>query len=372
VERTLRLTLEYDGGAFSGWARQPVLRTIEGSLSAALESLWPGASATLAVAGRTDAGVHARAQVATAVVSGGPSAARVGSALRARLPPDLAVVAASDARPGFHARFAALARRYEYRVLASRVRSPLRAAHTLHQPARLDRELLEACAALVVGEHDFRAFTPAGTDIDRTRRHVVECHWRAHADELVLTIEADAFLHHMVRSLVGTMLEAARGGRDLASFASLLEGVPRELAGATAPPHGLMLTGVRYAGDVPGADELRCYVVREGVAGRELLVLGGPAGQPSLPETAMLAEERVDEAALRAVEAATGVVVRSLPRPLGLVCGERSRMRDVLLDAPAALPPAWRHGATECAFVPVAGLRLRAGAASLERLRPTV
>ncbi|HEY3614237.1 MAG TPA: tRNA pseudouridine(38-40) synthase TruA [Gaiellales bacterium] len=372
MERTLRLTLEYDGGAFSGWARQPERRTVEGSLADALESLWPGAGATLVVAGRTDAGVHARGQVATAVVSGGPSAARVGSALRARLPADLAVVAARDARPGFHARFAALARRYEYRVLASRVRSPLRAAHTLHQPARLDRELLEACAALVVGEHDFRAFTPAGSEIDRTRRHVVECHWRAVADELVLTIEADAFLYRMVRTLVGTMLETARGGRELASFASLLEGVPRELAGATAPPHGLMLTGVRYAGDTPGADRLRCFVVREGAAGRELLVLAAPGGEPSLPETAMLAEERVDEAALRAVEAASGAIVRALPRSLGLVCHAESRVRDLLLEAPPEIPAAWRHGAADCRFVPVADLRIEAGAAALERLRGLV
>jgi tRNA pseudouridine38-40 synthase len=136
---------------------------------------------------------------------------------------------------GFHARFSALARRYEYRVLARRPRSPLRAARALHHASPIDRDALDACAALVVGEHDFRAFTPTATPGARRLRHVTDCAWRPEDDELVLEIEADAFLHHMVRTLVGTMLQAARSARSVESFALLLEGGSREVAGPTAP-----------------------------------------------------------------------------------------------------------------------------------------
>jgi tRNA pseudouridine38-40 synthase len=246
MERTLRLTLEYDGTAFGGWARQPDRRTIEGTLGNALDSLWPGSSASLAVAGRTDAGVHASHQVASVVVAGGPPPERTADALRSLLPRDLAVIASDEAPVGFHARFSALARRYEYRVLARRPRSPLRAARALHHASPIDRDALDACAALVVGEHDFGAFTPSATPGARRLRHVTDCAWRADGDELVLEIEADAFLHHMVRTLVGTMLEVARARRSEDDFRRLLEGRPRLEAGDTAQPHGLYLESVRY------------------------------------------------------------------------------------------------------------------------------
>jgi tRNA pseudouridine38-40 synthase len=151
MQRTLRLPLEYDGAGFGGRARQPDRRTIEGILSGALESLWPGSSATLAVAGRTDAGVHASHQVVSVVVTGGPPPERTADALRSRLPRDLAVVAADDVPSSFHARFSALARRYEYRVLARRPRAPLRADRVLHHASPIDRAALAACASLVVG-----------------------------------------------------------------------------------------------------------------------------------------------------------------------------------------------------------------------------
>jgi tRNA pseudouridine38-40 synthase len=248
MERTLRLTLEYDGTAFGGWARQPDRRTIEGTLGNALESLWPGSSASLAVAGRTDAGVHASHQVASVVVAGGPPPERTADALRSLLPRDLAVVAADEAPVGFHARYSALARRYEYRVLARRPRSPLRAARTFHHASPIDRDVLDACAALVVGEHDFGAFTPTATPGARRLRHVTDCVWRADGHDVVLEIEADAVLHHMVRTLVGTMLQTAGGERPREGFASLLAGAPRAAAGVTAPPHGLCLVAVRYRG----------------------------------------------------------------------------------------------------------------------------
>ena len=263
MERTLRLTLEYDGTAFGGWARQPDRRTIEGTLGSALDSLWPGSSASLAVAGRTDAGVHASHQVASVVVAGGPPPERTGDALRSLLPRDLAVIASDEAPAGFHARFSALARRYEYRVLARRPRSPLRAARVLHHASPIDRDALDACAALVVGEHDFGAFTPSATPGARRLRHVTDVRWRADGDELVLEIEADAFLHHMVRTLVGRCCRRGAARAVSSPSRSCSRAGPARSAGPTAPPHGLTLTDVRYAGDVPGGDRIRCYVTRE-------------------------------------------------------------------------------------------------------------
>jgi tRNA pseudouridine38-40 synthase len=342
MERTLRLTLEYDGTAFGGWARQPDRRTIEGTLGDALDSLWPGSSASLAVAGRTDAGVHASHQVASVVVTGGPPPECTADALRSLLPRDLAVVASHEAPAGFHARFSALARRYEYRVLARRPRSPLRAARALHHASPIDRDALDACAALVVGEHDFGAFTPTATPGARRLRHVTDCAWRADGDELVLEIEADAFLHHMVRTLVGSMLQAARHARSVESFALLLEGGAREVAGPTTPAHALILTDVRYAGDVPGGDRIRCYVTRERPGARELLVLEEDAGL-TVPVTAFEPCERVDLAAYRAVRNVTGVELDGVPRPLGMTCDAGQRTRAVWLQAPARTADAWIH-----------------------------
>jgi tRNA pseudouridine38-40 synthase len=371
MERTLRLTLEYDGGQFGGWARQPDRRTIEGTLATALESLWPGSPATLAVAGRTDAGVHALHQVVSVVVEGGPPPDRTADALRSLLPSDLAVVSAAEAPPVFHARFSALARRYEYRVLARRPRSPLRAGRVLHHASPIDREAIDACAALVVGEHDFGAFTPTATPGARRLRHVTSCAWRAEGEELVLEIEADAFLHHMVRTLVGTMLEAGRQARDVASFARLLGGAPRDVAGPTAPAHALTLTGVRYAGEEPGADRLRCYVTRERDGVRELLVLGED-GAPSVPLAPFAPCERIDVAAHRVVRSCAGVDLSSIPRPLGLTCdslaGREGRTRAVWLQAPDELGDRWLHGSVVCRFVPLPRELLPAQAPQLERL----
>jgi tRNA pseudouridine38-40 synthase len=381
-QRTLRLTLEYDGGSFAGWARQPGRRTIEGTLAAALESLWPGSSRSLAVAGRTDAGVHASHQVVSVVATGGPPPERAADALRSILPRELAVVAAAEAPPVFHARFSALARRYEYRVLARRPRSPLRADRVLHHAAPLDRAALDACAELLRGEHDFGAFTPAATPGERRLRHVTACAWRTDGDELVLEIEADAFLHHMVRTLVGTMLEAGRRARGVDSFERLLAGATREVAGPTAPPHALTLTGVRYAGDVPGGDRIRCYVTRERVGERELLVLDDGASL-TVPVGAFEPCERVDVAAYRVARARTGVELSCVPRPLGISCepalgvGER-RTRAVWLRAPDGMRDSWTHAAAAaerpitCRFAPLSEQLPLAQTRQLERLAVAV
>jgi tRNA pseudouridine38-40 synthase len=237
---TARLDLEYDGTHFFGWARQPGQRTVQAELEAALGRILQR-EIVLTVAGRTDRGVHATGQVASYE---GPAVR--AEALNALLPPDVAVRACVEAREGFDARRDALSRSYRYRVVHRRERSAFEAGRALWWPHPLNRDALHACAALLPGTHDFTAFTPTDTYHVRFDREVLAARWVCDGDLLAFEIEADSFMRHMNRVLVGTMLQVAGGRRPIEEFAPLLAGAHRREAGPTAPPHGLYLTGVRY------------------------------------------------------------------------------------------------------------------------------
>ncbi len=241
-----RLLIEYDGTAFTGWARQDGQRTVQAELERALTVALRRETVALTVAGRTDAGVHAWGQVAS--YAGTP--ARVSS-LNALLPDDVSVLESVAAAPGFDARRDATSRAYCYRLLVRAARSAHERGRALHLPGPLDRGALRTCAELLVGTHDFTAFTPTETDHVRFSRDVTSAYWLSDSEgeRLEFWIEADAFLRHMNRVLVGTMLEVARGRRSHENFRELLGGQSRSAAGPTAPAHGLFLAGVGYAGE---------------------------------------------------------------------------------------------------------------------------
>ena len=247
----VRLTIAYNGTPFAGWAAQPGLRTVQGELEAALGRIL-GQPPSLTVGGRTDAGVHAWGQVASFELDGEPPE-QLARRLNAVLPQDICVIEAVAAPKGFDARRDARSRTYCYWVLSSPVRHPFEIGRALWWPGPLDRPALERCAAALVGRHDFTAFTPTQTEHVRFERDVIQAEWRPHrlaepfpGALLEFWIEADAFMRHMVRVLVGTMLEVAGGRRTAGAFEELLGGAPRERAGETAPPDGLYLAAVTY------------------------------------------------------------------------------------------------------------------------------
>jgi tRNA pseudouridine38-40 synthase len=241
---TARLTIEYDGTEFAGWAAQPGQRTVQQELERAL-AIVLRREAPLTVAGRTDAGVHALAQVASHAGTAAPL-----RGLNALLPSDVSVLRSEAAPDAFDARRDCTSRAYCYRVLARPAPSPLECSHALHWAHAVDFTALRECASLLIGTHDFTAFTPTDTYHVRFSRDVYAAYWRAGERGLLeFWIEADTFMRHMNRVLVGTMLEVARGRLSVADFAQLLEAEPRTAAGPTAPAHGLYFAGAGYRGE---------------------------------------------------------------------------------------------------------------------------
>jgi tRNA pseudouridine38-40 synthase len=240
---TVRLDIEYDGSAFRGWARQPGQRTVQGEIEPALETVLRE-PVELTVAGRTDTGVHARGQVASFATEA-PIPDDLVWRLNGLGPDDVTVIAASTA-DGFDARADARSRTYRYRVLARPSSSPFEQGRALWWPHKMDREALDDCAAALIGNHDFTAFTPTQTDHVHFNRNILAAAWTREDDIATFRITADAFMRNMVRVLVGTQLEVAAGRRTIDSFKQLLRGAPRSAAGDTAPPHGLYLESVSY------------------------------------------------------------------------------------------------------------------------------
>jgi tRNA pseudouridine38-40 synthase len=241
-----KLTIEYDGTDFAGWARQPEERSVQEELERALRTVLgetdrDGAPLKLTVAGRTDRGVHAWAQVASY-----RHEAVDPLRLNGLLDDDVAILAAEPAAETFDARRDATSRTYCYRVLARRTRGVFERRRAFWWPGAIDREALAECAAVLKGRHDFRAFTPSETEHSWFTCDVRRAEWSAKGDLLEFWIEADMFLRHMNRVLVGTMLDVASGWRTLAEFKALLKGRRRAEAGRTAPAHGLALASVSY------------------------------------------------------------------------------------------------------------------------------
>jgi tRNA pseudouridine38-40 synthase len=251
-ERTMQLVLHYDGAGFSGWQRQPATRTVQGVLEGALERLCNAPVGALG-AGRTDAGVHARGQAVGVRVPLRWDAAELRRALNAVLPADVWVADAVEMCDAFHARYSATGRRYSYQVGFDRESySPFRRRWEWALGAPVDCGALDGCAATLVGTHCFRAFAVRGTapPDDDHNCTIAEASWRERAGGLVFEIEANRFLHHMVRFLVGTMIDVARGRRPAADMARLLASDNNASTSPPAPPHALYLDIVRYPRDL--------------------------------------------------------------------------------------------------------------------------
>ena len=262
MDRVLKLTVAYDGTAYVGWQRQARGVSIQGLLEDGLARL-EGATVVVHGAGRTDAGVHALGQVASARVTTAREPRVVRRALNAMLPGDIRVLEVEEASPGFHARYHAAGKVYEYRIWQGDVQPPFARTWSWHVPRRLDVAAMDRAARLIEGRHDFSAFQSSGRSV-ATAVRTVTCA-RAGVREagpdvaggpgddggaggrlVVVRIEADGFLRHMVRAIVGTLVDVGGRRRDEASVAALLASRDRAASGATAPARGLVLVRVMY------------------------------------------------------------------------------------------------------------------------------
>jgi tRNA pseudouridine38-40 synthase len=248
LKRNFKLTLEYDGSPYHGWQRQLGVLTIQEVLESRLEIIL-GAPIKTRASGRTDAGVHARGQVINFYgrTSLGPTEIQRG--LNSLLPSDIVILHAEEVADAFHSRFSAFTKRYEYRILNRPVPSALERHFAWHIRKPLASPPMTECLESIVGLHDFSAFMGAGSSVNSTERRIFQATLEApDADHLVFAFEANGFLKHMVRNLVGTLVEVGKGRFTPGDFLGILAGKDRRQAGMTAPAHGLYLVSVRYDG----------------------------------------------------------------------------------------------------------------------------
>jgi tRNA pseudouridine38-40 synthase len=251
MARNLKITLAYDGFDFHGWQVQSGLVTVQSLLSDALERV-TGERMLAQGSGRTDAGVHALAQVASCAIESPIPTANLVIALNDVLPSSVRVRAIEEANPDFHARASAKAKTYRYRIWRGAICPPFLARYVYHHPYPLQESAMEESACAVVGEHDFTSF--AAVDPERGRgeeevsnlRTVFSSAWQRDGEEMVYTVRGSGFLQHMVRNLVGTFLLVGKGSLRPQDITRILQAKNRSAAGPTAPAHGLYLVGVEY------------------------------------------------------------------------------------------------------------------------------
>jgi len=244
--RTIKLTIAYDGTEYVGWQRQDTGPSIQGCIEEALSAI-EGGAVTLHGAGRTDAGVHAIGQVASARIGAALDDNRLRRALNAHLPDAIRVTAVATVADDFHARFSACGKTYEYRIWNGRVLPPFLRSYAWHRSSPLDMALMQQAADAIRGAHDFAAFRSSRTVNHSTIREIGTASWRrGDGDLLVFEIAGNGFLRYMVRSLVGTLVEIGWRRRPPEDIARLLAHPDRSAAGRTAPPRGLFLMKVEY------------------------------------------------------------------------------------------------------------------------------
>ena len=247
--RTLKLTIAYDGTDFAGWQRQATARTVQASIEDALAPI-EGRRVVITGAGRTDAGVHAAGQVASVALNAAISTADLRRALNATLAEDVRVLDIADVPEGFNARFDAQCKTYRYSIVCEEVMVPELRRYAWHIGQRLDIDAMNTAAALLVGEQDFSGFQAAGSDVKTTIRHVLESDVVASGTgagtALIYRVRGTGFLRHMVRNIVGTLVDVGRGRRPIDDLQVILASRDRAQASATAPPHGLTLWSVDY------------------------------------------------------------------------------------------------------------------------------